>query len=399
MSRVICCATIAAFSALLYAQRGTATSIWHVHIDNGPAPGPADGPPISAHATRDHSLLKYQILGIVLGYFCFLGLEGLTLMFILRPLRRAALSPVNSVPGSASLQMTSAVQVADNGWRRGVRRVAPHRFLTKRAIQHNATGSAADSIVSVDYSDKVIEQNRCFMEEDLEKLYKVVVESEVRAPKRLSMEATGSDISPVQRFRESFGESHSLLKASGHAPSPRFLVASEDQRTPFWSAPNVDPHTVGTADRITIGNRSEAEFSLESVFSPESISRNLPRLDPITIPSKVLFLKKSATASSPTLPFRARDDVRMPLPTKLTLLSPWQGSFRGAPMRSAVWQPGMAGLATPYSPYMSLTPLTPVSPYLERRAERRQRERESARRAPTIEDEVMEEGEAWQCVG
>jgi len=396
MSLVISGTSLTALSALLHAKQGTATSIWHVHIDSGPAPAPADGPPISAHASRDMSLLKYQILGIVLGYLCFIALVGLTLFFIARPSRRAALSPVNLASESRSLQsrslqMTSAVQVGSKDRRRGVRRMVPHNFLTNG--QHNSTLTTSRSIASIDFDHKVIERDRDVMEKDLERLYELVVESEVRAPKRLSMEATGSDISPVQRLRESFSDSYSLLKGSSHALSPRLSVTSEDPCATGWSARHESPHAVDAAFESRAGTASEIESSSEPVLW------KLPRLSPITIPSKELFVKKSATASTPTLPFRARDDVRVPLPTKLTLLSPWQGTFRGAPLRSAIWQPGTAGLATPYSPYMPFTPLTPVTPYLESRAERRQRQRETARRAPTMEDEVIEVGEAWQCVG
>ncbi|KAI9855185.1 MAG: hypothetical protein M1824_006255 [Vezdaea acicularis] len=49
---------------LLTTVSAQANSSDPLNIDWDPAPGPADGPPFSAHASRNHALIPYQILGI-----------------------------------------------------------------------------------------------------------------------------------------------------------------------------------------------------------------------------------------------------------------------------------------------------------------------------------------------
>ena len=64
--------------------------LWVVDIDNGPAPSPEDGPPFSAHATRDRALLPYQIAGIVGSYVATVFILGTLLLTVGRKLRRRA---------------------------------------------------------------------------------------------------------------------------------------------------------------------------------------------------------------------------------------------------------------------------------------------------------------------
>ncbi|KAF1822364.1 uncharacterized protein K489DRAFT_381107 [Dissoconium aciculare CBS 342.82] len=75
---------------LSYAQDSSPPEIWIIDIDNNPAPSPENGPPLSYYATRDMSLLPYQILGIVGGYVLFVLILGSLLLTFARRLRQQA---------------------------------------------------------------------------------------------------------------------------------------------------------------------------------------------------------------------------------------------------------------------------------------------------------------------
>lgn len=87
------------FVVLLLAviAKGSNVDIWAFDIDNSPAPPPEDEPPFSRNAVRDPSKLKYQVAGIVGGYFAFVVLLGLFLLLVGKPMRRKALSLHDSI--------------------------------------------------------------------------------------------------------------------------------------------------------------------------------------------------------------------------------------------------------------------------------------------------------------
>lgn len=386
--------TAALYPAFLVFQSTTASSIWRISLDYAPAPLPADGPPISAHASRDRSLLKYQIIAIVGAYFALIVIIGLALLVIGRPLRRAAMSPRHPASATAVVAVsahssTELCEFRKRAWRRIVPRACLGQVDRKTAHLNNIERPA------VTFDEKIVERDRGLLHEEMEKLYAVVMENEVKAPKRLSMDITGSDVSPVQRVRSPVDLTYSPSASSPRAQSPRYSWMSDGSQALLASA----SYTPGIAP-FRMDTREDIEYSEDGHGRTPgaATTRALPRLSPIKIPPNEVFTKRTATASTQTLPFRAGNNVRTPLPTKLTFLSPRHDAFRDGPLRSAVWMPGTAGLATPYSPYMPFTPVTPVMPHLVSRAERLQRERDEGTRAPTAEDEVVEDGEKWNYV-
>jgi len=82
---------------LVLTARASRVDIWAFDIDNGPAPSPENGPPFARNAVRNAAYLKYQIAGIVAGYFAFILIFGLFLLLIGRPMRQKALSSHDSV--------------------------------------------------------------------------------------------------------------------------------------------------------------------------------------------------------------------------------------------------------------------------------------------------------------
>lgn len=218
--------TAALYLGFLVFHSTTASSIWHISLDYAPAPLPADGPPISVHASRDRSLLKYQIIAIVGAYFAFIVIIGLALLVIGRPLRRAAMSPrhpasatpVVAVPAHSS---TGLCESRKRAWRHIVPR-ACFGQVDRKAVQLNNIERPA-----VTFDEKIMERDRSLMHEEMEKLYAVVMESEVKAPKRLSMDMTGSDISPIQRVRSPVDLTYSPSASSPRAQSPRYSWMSD----------------------------------------------------------------------------------------------------------------------------------------------------------------------------
>src|ERR1700712_4207764 len=69
----------------------TTADLWSVDIDLSPAPSPEDGPHFSAHASRDKSLLPFQIVGIVGSYLGSVLIIVTLLLTVGRSRRRIAL--------------------------------------------------------------------------------------------------------------------------------------------------------------------------------------------------------------------------------------------------------------------------------------------------------------------
>ena len=75
---------------LIFPGSTSASSIWHIDIFQGPAPPPELGPPFSASARRDRSLLLFEILAILGAYsFCVI-VVGIFILTVGRRARKRA---------------------------------------------------------------------------------------------------------------------------------------------------------------------------------------------------------------------------------------------------------------------------------------------------------------------
>ena len=95
--------TAALFSV---AAPATPTDIWHVSIDEAPAPPPGQGAPIQASALRNLAWLPAQIGGIVAAYVLSVLIIGSALLFVGRRLRRAA----QESPKTLAMEMMKPVK-------------------------------------------------------------------------------------------------------------------------------------------------------------------------------------------------------------------------------------------------------------------------------------------------
>jgi len=161
---------------LLSAASGArADNFWSIDIDEGPAPSPQDGPPFSAHATRDKALLPYQIIGICAGYLGSVLILGTLLLTVGRRLRKRAQEmasrPQEMIkPYTHHFDLSPSSPSSQRGWRR------------LQSVK-NATGSVRSGVSPVSPSVRslasfdaaVIEQDRLKRQDEMERLYAAVM--------------------------------------------------------------------------------------------------------------------------------------------------------------------------------------------------------------------------------
>lgn len=157
-------------------------NLWTIDIDNGPAPSPEDGPPLSAHASRNPDLLAGQICGIIGAYLATIFILGSLLLTFGRRLRRAALS-ASSIT-SVEMVKPSITQFDDSPLSPHSQRswYSPRRLKQKRSMQgsartvSNLSSPAVQSIASFDPG--VIEADRVARQQELEHLYAAALAQE-----------------------------------------------------------------------------------------------------------------------------------------------------------------------------------------------------------------------------
>lgn len=157
-------------------------SLWTVDIDNGPAPSPEDGPPLSFHASRDPDLLAGQICGIIGAYLATVFVLGSFLLTVGRRMRRAALSAYLTT--SLEMVKPTVTQFDDSPLSPQSERswYSPRRLKKKRSIQgstrtvSNPNSPAVQSIASFDPT--VIEADRVARQQELEHLYAAALAQE-----------------------------------------------------------------------------------------------------------------------------------------------------------------------------------------------------------------------------
>lgn len=162
---------------LLSAVSYTSADLWTVDIDNGPAPSPEDGPPFSAHASRNRALLPYQIIGIVGAYLGFVLMLGTLLFTTGRKLRRHALKmaerPVELV--KPIMRVFDGQSPATSERKTPFSRLRKQKSLAS-SIRSSNVGSPMDSVVHFD--PNVIQQNRKRDQDELANYYAAVYDAE-----------------------------------------------------------------------------------------------------------------------------------------------------------------------------------------------------------------------------
>ncbi|PIA95064.1 hypothetical protein CB0940_08974 [Cercospora beticola] len=158
---------------LLTIPQESHAGLWDVDIDLSPAPPAESGPPFSFHATRDRSLLPYQIIGIVGAYVGSVLLIGTFLLTFGRSLRKRAqamaekpvemVKPVHKNFDPSPMSPTGSTK----GWLR-------RKAGSMRSGKSNVASPGMRSVASFDQS--VVDADRRRQDEELAQLYGHVLE-------------------------------------------------------------------------------------------------------------------------------------------------------------------------------------------------------------------------------
>lgn len=155
-------------------------NLWTVNIDESPAPSPEDGPPFSAHASRNHALLPAQICEIVGAYVACVLIVCSLLLTVARRRRREAqivrMGAVEMVAPTVAFGASPISPKSPNSW------YSP-RKLQKKMSAPSSTKSVTslvspglDSNASFDLG--ILEANKAARERELENLYAAALAQE-----------------------------------------------------------------------------------------------------------------------------------------------------------------------------------------------------------------------------
>lgn len=195
----------------------SAKNIWFVDIDLSPAPSPEDGPPFSAHATRNLALLPYQIVGIVGAYLATVLILGTMLLTVGRGMRTRAqrmdikatemVRPYTKTFGASPISPRS-----QKSW------YSPRKYRSQKSLNgsvrsmgSNPDSPAVGSVVSFD--DAVIQTDRQKRQDEMERLYAAVMaQDEARAHTTVS--STELAVPPPEYSRANPPRLQTALSAS-----------------------------------------------------------------------------------------------------------------------------------------------------------------------------------------
>lgn len=162
-------------------------------IDWDPAPSPEDGPPLSAGASRDRSLLPGQIGGIVGAYFIVIAFVSVALFFAHRRLRQQGILAIRAKDiemleqsGKPSdLYVSTSPQSPDRNfsWPKQEKNgqtpyVFPGQATSPRSPRSPYSPQTPSSIEHPRVDTRIVERDQHMMGRDLEDLYAHVMEQE-----------------------------------------------------------------------------------------------------------------------------------------------------------------------------------------------------------------------------
>ena len=298
-------------------------SIWHVSIDEGPAPAPEDGPPASANAIRDKRYLPTQIASIVGAYLLFVLCIGTAVLLVGRRLRRGALAspralamemmkPMKSDNAKAfdpsPISPTSKFPYANSPsstvdtremWPSPQKSDLGYSFQNNKG--HNKQASMQSSVVTFDES--VIEEDKAKNQEEMERLYAAVMEhDELKS-------TTALDKSPQQQNPPEFQH----LRTSSIAQQSRF-PAPNDIKSP--GLPNsTSPRKNTRPSPITTHSRASSRSSFGSFGKKRGI-RNLPISPPMGSPEIVPEYSSTYGEAEPLSPRQYTPGPPPPTPSQ-----------------------------------------------------------------------------------
>lgn len=181
----------------------TNKSLWTINIFRGPAPSPEDGPPASAHALRDPSKLKFEVIGIAGAYLLWTVLTVVAILIVRRRLKLHRKSRQLTIPNMDFIKHTGQVTLREvpAGPKSPLSPLSPKSPGKMASIKSWARGNKRrQSAVSVDTAntridERVVDHDKARNMDEMTKLYAaVMLHDEERASNRGDNSAGSSPI-------------------------------------------------------------------------------------------------------------------------------------------------------------------------------------------------------------
>lgn len=309
-----------------------------INIWLDPAPPPEEGPPLSASAVRDPSLLWREIVGIVGAYVATVALLLGCLLTVGRRLRHSAQSSNRTLEFEMfkpSAQPTNGIQPTlpqlDTNGKSATPSKGKSRSFSKPWSSSNSRGPASpisrkDSMSTVD--EGVVKADRVRAQEDMERLYAAVMEHDA---KQSAVYDTEDDNTPTSARQPT---SPMEFPEFRHLRQHQYPASPRSPRPPMTSlSPSAIPEEYApypTHSHYPHATQRPPKESVTSLPPKSPLSNRLSKISSLS-----LFSSKSREPASPK---RLRHGSVRNLP-----ISP--------PIRSAHADPG--------SPYAENQPLSP----------------------------------------
>lgn len=210
------------FTSVLHSLRATAQphGVWHVDILTGPAPPPDEGPPLSAGALRDRSKLKYEVVGIVGAYLCWLLFTLVLLLFVGKKLRRKTQTSNQSLsmeilrpaPPSSQSKMSAEPPLKSPG------KMASLRSWASGARSHTRNPSNV-SASTVD--ERILEADKARNLDEMARLYAAVMAHDEQQSEKARSSGQTSPRSPISPQFPSMYNAPPTPRTPGHPPTPK----------------------------------------------------------------------------------------------------------------------------------------------------------------------------------
>ncbi|OAL52186.1 hypothetical protein IQ07DRAFT_585432 [Pyrenochaeta sp. DS3sAY3a] len=425
----------ALFSLLLVVSH--ASAVPHDFKDHyrNKARAPGDGPPASSHASKDGSLLSYDIGGLVGGYVLTVLIWGVLLLTVGRRMRRRALQPPKQLELELQEKPTNLAVKTPGPTSPPL---SARSWLKKFKKTDSAVGSPHSPPLQSpsSFDQKVIDAHKDQAQSDMERLYaavmdhdakkhysKVSVEEETNGRRPSNMSARSheeSPISPVKAiYPPDYAHGRDRLREQPPPASPRSILSKR------------------SAVSTSSANSKSTRFNLKNlrISGPVQKYPGAASDDEARTPLSPRFYQPGAPPSpptqqnSPTTPYDPDEELDQvqplprPAPQRLAsgTSSPAQtpgislpksnvSSTSSLPLRSFAEPLASPGIQTtvldrrvdklsmttpktgvpftPYSPYMPFTPITPVTPHLVSKRDRKMAAK-GARRATRKEELVQ----------
>lgn len=245
---------------LLSAVSTASAGLWDVDIDLGPAPSPEDGPPFSAHATRNRALLPYQIIGIVGAYLATVLILYTLLFTVGRKARKRAQTmaerPTEMVkPMTRTFEMSPSSPNSAHGWL--------GRLRSKTSINgsiRSGTSQVGSPLGNID--PQIVERDRLRDQEALSELYGAAFKFD---DQRSQQDVTNAEANPPQ-----YSRSKPTALTVGRPDLQRIQTGDSYPQSPMtpkspvrviYPPPNLHPDSAAFNAPLPTQNPSQAQLS------------------------------------------------------------------------------------------------------------------------------------------